>query len=672
MSYLNIAKSNFDKPALLFCLGWCLVMMFGWLPFVPDWNTFIHPSRVELAASIFFLTICSYLLYNRRGQLFSLTLPRAEFGFVILPMLAFITWSAFSATWATSWKASIYHTLVWTLYLIFYLVIRHLLGKPKIYPLLLSLLTVIYLIICIPGVIEYCQYIALGGYTTIGFRYEKYGEQINTIYPLIAVGVLRLSGKRFVIGWSLLVVMCLFIIASLGRTNVVLFVGATISLTVLIFSFRRFRKYRLKMATVFAGMLLAPFLMHSAAYFNEQPSAPAFERFVNAKSIMSSSGFRQLAAGVSLEMFEENWLRGVGAGNFGIHFNEYRARYAAENPNDVKLALAENEIPERSHNEYLQILAELGFVGGAIFLWFLSGVGLMVIRIVQRRKQISLFACAALLGTTIFLISSVATSFSFRLVQHGFLFMLVLAVTAKLLFNRKSEQKAARSTTVSPGVLKFGYTLGAAACLVLAIHCSLRAASVHYTNLAKNQKDAAQAALFYETAVLLDNENPEPHFYRGLYLLLTNKYAPAVPEFEQSIKLGRGSSMDYSFLASAQKLAGDPMAAEQTFAHAVKIFPRSIFVKMRYADLLQANGKNNLSISERQTALQINEPQARGWYLLINEGAEAAGRAAILARLKQTTPSDAPMDLIPQNAVYAICGERETINPQEKSQLNFK
>jgi O-antigen ligase len=90
----------------------------------------------------------------------------------------------------------------------------------------------------------------------------------------------------------------------------------------------------------------------------------------------SSSG-RLLIYKVSKSMLKDNWLWGIGQGQFKIHYNQYQASYFASNNIDSKEALlADNSF--YSFNDYFQILIENGLIA---FLLLISTLLLLVIQI---------------------------------------------------------------------------------------------------------------------------------------------------------------------------------------------------------------------------------------------------------------------------------------------------
>lgn len=654
---------DFKNPLYWFCFGWCVVLLVPIFRVMPYLQTFIHPWRAEFTASILFLITLLFLIYENWNSPQKLDLSRSEVKFIILPMLVFIAWSGLSIAWSPSWKSALYHTLIWIEYLIFYVIARQILQEKKglsffSIPLLLAVL-----IICLPPVVEYLTFLVFGGATSLGIRYGKYGELINTISPIFIVGILRLEGKRFIAGILTVLAMWLFIISTLGRTNLLLFLSGTVIIAGITFIFKRFHVYRTKMAIVVLAIILVPVPFHLITFFNEEPNVPIVKRIGDDSGISYSTDVRKLIKSVSLEMFKTHPLIGVGADNFGMRFNNYRVLYAEKNPGDLNLLTAENETAERSHNEYLQVLAELGIVGGVIFLCFLLGIGGILLKHLSNIQTISLQTIAAILGIGFFLASSAISSFSFRIVQNGFVFFFVLAIAAGFLSSASENENTDFQIVWSPLKSRFAYSAGIFACMMLAILCLVRVSSVYFSYQAQLQPEIEQGLPYYQTSFWLDDENPTAHYALAMQLFTKQRYKEAIPQLKQSIRENRASSVDYSYLASAQSLAGDNAGAEDTIAEAVRLYPLSTFVQTRYAALLKANGKIDEADEHLKTAFKINEKEARTWLTMMTEGARAASIDA--AQNNYTTV----MKLSPLPAVYAIVTEREILHPEEKFRI---
>lgn len=631
------------------------------IPIIPNWRTFIHMWQVELVASIFLLASIGCLLL--RSAPLKLQIHRRELQFIVMPIIAMIVWSAASAFWAESWRSSVHHALVWGEYLIFYLIVRTIIASGSGYRRILSILTAAFALVALPAIFEYLSLLMFGGGTSIGLRYARYGEQINTLIPLVVVGVLSLTGKNFRIGLAIISAMWLLVFVSLGRTNIALFGLAVASVGGCIFLFKRFHAYRLRIVFIFIALVAAPIPVHLFSFLSNDPGIPVLRRVNNEAAISSSNGFRKLMASISLEMFRQHPVTGVGADNFGMQLNDHRAAYAEKHPDDPNLINAENEIPERSHNEYLQILAELGIVGGLIIAWLIAGVGLMLFRAVKDRR--SLTALAAVSGVVIFLLSSLVTSYSFRLIQNGFVFFFVLAVAAKFLLRGRNDV-ADRPVIFSTGQVKAALVLGGVFCIALIGYSSLRVASVIYANSADAVQDLDQAIPIYEKSISLDSENPDAEFSLGFRLMDAKRYEEAARHFERSIKIGRGPSVSYSYLSTSYLKAGNAVAAQRSFANAVKMYPLSPFVRTRNAFLLAQAGEKAAAEVELASANKLSFADSSTWWMLMNEGARPTTEAA--NKDKTISPI---MDLTPTPAIYAILFERFIDHPDEKSTLDF-
>jgi len=662
----SLSINDHKTSGVLFLIGWGAVMLSYTVAIPPVWNTFMHSWRAELAASIFLFTVLVFLYSFHREVFGQLITSRAEFRLLVVPMCAFIAWSGLSVIWAPSWKSAIHHTLVWSMYLIFYVLVRQLLDHGSNYSKLMTMLAVTLGFFGVLAVCSYCTFLIFGSGTKLGMVYAKYGEQINTLFPLLLVGVMRLNGKRFLRGTAVLTALWLLIFCSLGRINLILFTVAAGVIALCVFSFKKFHKYRLKLVIVAAAVVLAPIPLHIFSLLSQDPGIPMVERVGDGAAISSSNNFRKLMMSLSLEMFAAHPITGIGADNFGFETNKYRAAYGAENPNDPNLAEAESDIPERAHNEYLQILAELGVVGAGIFLWFLAGIGTLIIRSLRRRQRITLYHIAAVSGLAIFLASSLVTSYSFRLIQNGFVFFFVLAVVAKLFSNGEEKADRAPAASVVRTPLKASFAAAIAACVLMFAYSTVRVSSVAFTTKANLERDLDKAIPFYETGMWLDDENPEPRYFLGLRLMEKGRYAEAVPYLQESISIGMAPSADFSYLASAQALNEDHEGAERTFSVAAALYPRSPFVLTRHAALLRNVGKIRESAAELDRAKQIDPRQTNTWWEMITVNPQAATDAAF--RNKDFV---AVMDLRPQIAMFAVKREREIRFPEERFFFGF-
>ena len=659
---LNLRQSSalpkFEQTTSLtwFSAVWALILLVPLLPQLPVLAT-NQPWRVELLASFLLLV---FILLKMRHKIadFQFSINK-EFYWIIVPILAFIAWSGFSAMWADSWKSVAHHTLIWACYLIFYFLFRRVIMQPRDFQLSIISLGVVVWIVALPCVIEYLLAVEKDIVTDIGIRYGKYSEMLNTIMPLFLALTLRLRGIRFWLSAGTILLCWLLVLCSLSRSSLLIFLVGVLLFSAACYLTRQSPQVKRRIPALLVLMIAT--LLLSQFSFNNKKST--LERF-NSEETTQSTAVRPLFGAIALEMLKENPLTGIGADNYGLKFTEYRAHYAVKFPTDKNLETAEYFLAERAHNEYLQVFAELGLIGGICFGGFLFGNVYLFWLAFRQRKRLSLLTIAALCGMLMFLTSSLVSSFSFRLMPSGIAYFFMLALAAKNLFD--SEKILNRKFVLVPKLSFAVSALAAIACISLFTLSASRAASQVYLMFAQSEPSLEKASSLYQKATDIDDENAPVYYNQGVRLLLQNRSSEALPFLEKAVNLGLTASACYSHLASAHTLAGDNKSAEKVMAQAVKVYPRSVFVRIRYSTLLEINGNTEMAKQNFETALALNEKAARGWSILINEGATIASLKAF--RENQSTP---PMDLAPHNAVFAVLDEREIIHPEEKIKVGF-
>jgi O-antigen ligase len=653
-----------NSPTRWFLFGLAVVMLALWFPFIPNWQTFIHMWRVELFASLFLAATLIFILIRSDRFRDLITLHADEWRFVVLPLLSFAAWSAVSAIWAPSWKSAIHHTFLWCEYLTFYLLFRQMLERDGMQTRIALVFVLVLTLHAIPAILEYCAYLVLGGATSIGTRFAKYGEQVVTLIPLALIWVARTRGRTFLIGAAVLCSLWLLVFCGLGRTNYLLFAAVVVAIFTGFLLSPRHRRHTSRFALISLLFLLVPIPLLVFSAFSETGTNPALHRLSDNETFTTSGNFRKLMLSLGVEMIRENPVSGIGADNFGMEVNKYRQSYGERNPNDPNLAAAEGEIPNHAHNEYLQITAELGIVGMAIFGWFLAGILLLFFRSVTQLRKGSLYPFAAVIGLAAFLLSSLVSSYSFRLMQNGIIFFFVLAVATRALFR---PDAGVEHRPIPVLLTKAVCTAALLITMGLTVYWTFRLASVVVVARANDTRRLDEARPLYDLAIRLDDENADAKQNLGMRLFYRKRYAEAVPHLEAAIALGRAPSAEISYLATARMFSGDDSGAEATMRMACELYPRSTFVLTRYAMLLEKNGKHDTAAATFDRAMAINEKQARTWRTAIESGpkavSEAAARDGNVFHLMQLTPL---------NSVYAVVIERYLKFPEEQKYSALK
>lgn len=646
------------SPATWFGIGFCLIALTPILSIVPSIQTFIHPWRPELASSLVLLAL---LIWGFNSDAFKNSLAsisNKELLTLVVPCIAFTAASAFSAAYAASWRSVAHHTLVWSAYISFYFLARHFVARSSGRETIALATAALVWIIGLPAVIEYYTGGISGSETSIGIRYAKYAELLNALFPVFAALCFRLKGRMFWLGTATLGLMWTFVLSTTSRSAIGLYLVGAFVLVATVFVFKRFKHYRGKAAIFIALMVLVPVLSEASSYF--MPERMTVADRMRDSSVQESNNVRPFFAAISLEMFRANLLTGIGADNFGTEFHKYRAEYAAAHPTDTKLAIAESELPERAHNEYMQIAAELGLAGILTFGALLAGIAWLFVTAFIRRKRVTLTTIAALIGIFLFLASSFVSSYSFRLVQNGLVFFLLLALAAHGLLKNNSPGRDSLSFPV-----KTALSVGVIACCLLATLSIVRAyAVVSVIDAESTVKNTGDWSGF-QRAIALDKDNASAYAAYGFSLFVEGQYDASIGPHEEAIVRGRATSVDFSYLASSHLMAGDKPGAAAALAEGLKLYPYSIFLRSRYGVLLDELGKPGEAQAQFDAAMKIDAKQAITWRNLAESGPVVASKKAFDENLLPV------MDLKPRRAIYAMVHERELTHPEEKIDFEF-
>ncbi|MGI9035346.1 MAG: O-antigen ligase family protein [Pyrinomonadaceae bacterium] len=664
----TFGKIKLQFPLKWFCAVWTFAILTPLIYFPAPGVLAGHPWKVELTLSLVLASAFGGFLIFKQNELHNFSIDRKVWIWIIAPFSLFILWSAASVFWANSIESVLHHTLVWAVYLTFFLFAAKIAANKNLLKISLISLSLALAAIGLQCIVEYTFSAAVG--ETFGFRFARYAEIYAAVLPLFLSFVLRLKKKH--LAWAIILssIAWLAVLFSMSRAA---FLSSAAGLGIF-FSLRLLTKtdFVEKRRLIFAalGLAVIAFLVQFPVINSGEIKGTTLTRLTTQKADDPDNSVGQnvrfLFAGVGLKMFADNVLNGVGADNFGLEFNKYRAVFSSDEKNKSVAGQQEALLPERAHDEYLQILAELGAVGGIIFLCFVFGIARLTFSQLKLEKssRSNILTHAALAGIIAFLINSLFSSFSFRLMQNGIVFFFLLALLLKNYFSAKPEKS--NFYFAAPVFRNRIAAVLIAFCLSLLTLSTLKASSQYFVYRAENEKDLSVAESYYEKAEMLDAANASATYSFGLRLLGEGKYKDSALQFRKSIEKGLNTTVCYSLLASAQILSGDTQSAEKTLAEAVEIFPFSTFAQVRYASVLKTNGKEREAAKHFQIAERINREQAETWRIFINQGGIAANKHAFANKVVTDLEK-----LTPAQAVPLILSEREILHPEEVVKINF-
>ncbi len=643
MHTVNFKKIT-KRPLIFAAIGWTLLLLVRFVPTIPQPETVIgYLWKPEFFLSAFlFGSIVWLWKTDKLKRLFSF--GKDEFYFIVLPIMLFVVWSGLSMLWAISSRNALHHTLLWACYLTFYTLIRRIalnstLEKYSIYGVGITLS-----ILSLSCSFEYVNVLFGADPSLIGFRYSKFAEIAIIVIPLFLLHTTKISAR---LSTGFLITSWLLVQCSFGRTQFLVSLACLLVCGI----FAVWKLVVWKQVLLKIGVLcLIAFAVQFAGLFGQyQFSTLTRLTDQNDKSAIESSSLRPTLLGISFEVFKQNPILGVGGDNFITAFKDGREAYSATRTENPTINVAESIVLERSHNEYAQILSELGIVGFLIFAWFLVGIARPAFNL---RNNLSPKAFAAILGVGAFLISSAATSFSFRVPANATVFFFVLAIAVKQL-SKPEKLKLSVSNFQTKFVLVTAFV-----CLSLMIFSGIRGIGLMYQSFAQTAADEFIAEDYFKKALSFDEKEAVVNYDYGMFLAKTKRYDEAIPHLRSAIDNGICTSTAYYDLAAAQLSANKSDDAEMTLAEAVGVYPRSVFARTAFASLLKQNGKPGKSKENLSIALKINEAAAKTWWMLNDEGIENITEARL--RVENITRMS---ELSPQNGVYAVIDYQTAKNP---------
>lgn len=582
---------------------------------------------------------------------------------IVISIAGFAAWGLISAFWADSTASVWNHTVVWAEYLLYFIVFRNLLARSAGISVVTG--TFIWLILLI-SILCFIDFVTVPDFQALGailrIRYAKFAEMLVTLLPVvwIAAAYSRKRGKFLFLllaasaGW-------ITVMLSLSKGAFLAGIAGTILMFAgsLLFGEQGPRKRLLCSLAIWIAITIS-----FQAGFSLFSSVPSTTDLISGKAdpTRESSLSRVFIWEVGKQMFVDHPLIGVGADNFGDSFNSARASYRSIHPNEPSDERVSDSLVERAHNELLQVAGELGIVGLVLFL---IPFGIFVVWVSQsllsRKFRISAMFWGSLGGITAFGVSSMVSSFSFRLTQNGIVFVLVFLIALNELRKSNKGPNGSRGKIASHGparALRFAFI----ALVLSAMFATslLKAVAEYIAILGDQAEDTTSAMAYYGRARQLDPDYTATYL-RGAGRTFADKdYRTAAEQMSRAIDDGYGVVLNYSVLAECFEETGDLVSAEATFSKALKIYPNSVFLQVRYSLFLENAGRKVEADAQMGLARSVEPRQAAGWRNLIRDGSVSAFYAA------RNDPAIAlPAELIPDKAVVMYLDKTPETSPPQ-------
>lgn len=603
------------------------------------------PFKAETMLTLAMLVILAWTVRLTRGDGFARQRDSTTLRMVILSLAAFLVWSGASYIWGGVFDGAAHHTLLWSVYLVYFLVFTTLLRNDPSNRFIISTLTIVSIFIgalCLFDYLTLADFKLNEGYVRI--RYGKYAEMLATISPVMwALAIYSRKQLLALIFSCGAILSWMTIMLSLSKGA---FLGGLLGFIVffagsLLFSPRVFRR-----RTAIAAAIWIVFTVGFQVFFSVASDVPATSDYISgaADPTRTTTAFRVFSWGLGRQMFSDHWLVGVGADNFGIRLNDSRIQYRINNPDDPKDEPGEDYIFERAHNEPIQIAAELGTTGIILVSIPFLIYGVYFVRFMTRKAyKLSPLLWASTAGMCAFAFSSMVSSFSFRSAQNGVVFFMIFAIGVNEL--SKNGKRLAVST---PG-FKMTNRLYAA-CWVFTVllggYCASKIVAEYNVDQAEKTGDTVVSHYHYDIARIVAPEYAGLHLSNAARNTADNEPAKAAINTRKAIECGVGMAITYSALAKHQVLAGLFEDAEKTYQEALRIYPRSIYLRTVYTVFLEKQGRADDAAKQLQISRDLDLRNANGWYQLVKTGSVNSYYLSI-----SDNSIAPPAELVPQAAV---------------------
>ena len=657
----RFASKYVREPEHIAGLLWPLALA---APFVPGLARLANGGftfRQELTVALVLAAAFALLLRRRaragRSDDFGTWTPAARLPSLLLA--AFVAWSAASVLWATSVFAAAHYALSWVAYLLLLPLLVRAYASRRVLSASLKVLGAVVLVTAAANVVGH-----LGSAHSL-LRANGIGEPLAVSVPLFASLALSARARRAALLSGLAAALAWLAVLQIAERAA--FIAVCAGLLVLAASALatpRFRpRSRGRAVFVALALLACVAFQYAPSPFEQSKHQPVLARLGATSAGDLNTRARFLYWGAAFEMWRAHPLAGVGASNFSAAIPEARAAFAARHPDSPLSGLNEKYLNAGAHNEYLQILAELGLVGFALFVAFCASLVWAAGRALRAAR--GPLVPGAVASLAVFAVSSGASAVSFRWMGSGLMFFFAAALVLRFAARPGPEEERAaekRPFEVSrPRGLRRLFDAAARPAPAAGLALSLLVAAVMAAQGAHVQLlAAARTESLFRAALAVNPLNPSARYQFGTWLFNRGRDREAVGHLRFAVERGFNASTCYAYLAGAEASAGDEAAAERTLAGAVRVFPRSVFLRARHAAALARVGRAGEAELEMAAAVLLDSRAARGWRKLIDDDIDAATDASRRDPWTFATPGE----LQPDEAVFAVLKENEKRFPE--------
>jgi len=512
-----------------------------------------------------------------------------------LPIYLFIITLFFSLIISNAISASFEDYIIFISYIILYFTIINVFNQKKEFNSFIKIFLITSFIISVYTLIQYYgfdhYYDNFGRLTSTIGQKNWISNYLAMIFPVAFFYFLLEQIKKNKIKYFFLLSILyatLMICQSRG-----IWISISITIIFAIYIIIKFKFYRIfEKNKKWLFLLLITFLIITIIYSTDNPlNKSAITVPQRALSTFDeqdpSINTRLLMWRTTFEMIKDKPIFGSGIGTFKINYLDYQADFLQRNPYYIKYSGKAAE----AHNEYLQILAELGITGFAVFLLIIFVFYSLALEYLKnkRNNQDKIIVFGLILGITSFLIHSLFT-FPLHVPVLGSTFFILLGLTAMYIngfkLNEMDTKKSIRieintNYSIKKIIIILVFIIGFF--LIGALAFKPYFAEIHYFKGMKyyEKENYNDALKDFKYAAQLD-----PYNGRILHALGTTYYHLDIQDEAQKVlqktKFYFNDRNIFRNLGLSYMQSGNYREAEKEFKHSIYLDPKFMDA---YADL---------------------------------------------------------------------------------------
>lgn len=323
----------------------------------------------------------------------------------------------------------------------------------------------------------------------------------------------------------------------------------------------------------------------------------------------ASADARILVWQVTKQMIADKPILGFGFGNYGVHYMGYQAKFFQLPQNVKNYAMVAGNM-KIADNDFVQIAAELGIVGIAVFFMLLF---LIYTKSYERLRHDGLSQTSEnyLIGTvssmTIFLVISFF-SFPLHIAPTALTFFYLLAIISAIAGSGKNiEKQELNPSRWNKWVGRFISVAMVAIMVFVSWDIPQRVSSYKVWDNAFTlslNSDYSDAISMYKSVYSKLNDNGKFHFMLGGTYVTAGMYKEGISELERS-KRNYNDPEIYIALGTAYERLGDSTNAMANYREASYMMPPWIYPHYLMAKLYWKSQDLMLANREAQTVIDM-------------------------------------------------------------------